>query len=79
MGTRRLADRKGQPKQALTPRERMVLQLIAEGHSNREMAEILNLSIKTIESHRAEAMRKLNVKSTAGLVRYAIRNRLIEP
>ena len=74
-----LADRKGQPKQALTPRERTVVQLIAEGHSNREMAEILNLSIKTIESHRAEAMRKLNVKSIAGLVRYAVRNRLVEP
>jgi DNA-binding NarL/FixJ family response regulator len=74
-----LADRKGQPKQALTPRERTVVQLIAEGHSNREMAEILNLSIKTVESHRAEAMRKLNVKSIAGLVRYAVRNRLVEP
>ena len=74
-----LADRKGEPKKALTPRERVVVQLIAEGHSNREMAEILNLSIKTIESHRAEAMRKLNVKSIAGLVRYAVRNRLVEP
>jgi DNA-binding NarL/FixJ family response regulator len=74
-----LADRKGQPKRALTPRERMVLQLIAEGHSNREMAEILNLSIKTIESHRAEVMRKLNLKSIAALVRHAVRNRLIEP
>ena len=73
-----LADRKGQ-KEVLSPRERVVVQLIAEGHSNRKTAEILNLSIKTIESHRAEAMRKLNVKSTAGLVRYAIRNRLIEP
>jgi DNA-binding CsgD family transcriptional regulator len=43
------------------------------------MAEILNLSIKTIESHRAEVMRKLNLKSIAALVRHAIRNRLIEP
>ena len=73
-----LADRKGQ-KEALSPRERVVVQLIAEGHSNRESAEILNLSIKTIESHRAEAMRKLKIKSIAGLVRYAVRNRLIEP
>jgi DNA-binding NarL/FixJ family response regulator len=74
-----LADREGQPKRALTPRERMVVQLIAEGHSNRETAEILNLSIKTIESHRAEAMRKLNLKSIAAVVRFAVRNRLIEP
>jgi DNA-binding CsgD family transcriptional regulator len=43
------------------------------------MGSILNLSIKTIESHRAAAMRKLNVGSTAGIVRYAIRNKLIEP
>jgi DNA-binding NarL/FixJ family response regulator len=63
---------------ALTPRERMVVQLIAEGHSNKEMAATLNLSVKTVESHRAAAMRKLNVTSTAGIVRYAIRNKLIE-
>jgi DNA-binding NarL/FixJ family response regulator len=74
-----LADRKGEPKKALTPRERVVVKLIAEGHSNRKTAEILNVSIKTVESHRAEAMRKLNAKSIAGLVRYAVRNRLVEP
>jgi DNA-binding NarL/FixJ family response regulator len=74
-----LALPKGGPKAVLTSRERMVVQLIAEGHTNREVAELLNLSIKTIESHRAEAMKKLNVKSVAGLVRYAIRNRLMEP
>ena len=55
------------------------MQLIAEGHSNKEMGEILNLSVKTIETHRAAAMRKLNVTSTAALVRYAIRNKLVEP
>jgi DNA-binding NarL/FixJ family response regulator len=43
------------------------------------MAAVLNLSVKTVESHRATAMRKLNVTSTAGIVRYAIRNRLVEP
>jgi DNA-binding NarL/FixJ family response regulator len=64
---------------SLSPRERAVVQLIAEGHSNREMSEILNLSIKTIETHRAAAMRKLNLTSTAALVRYAVRNRLVEP
>ena len=69
----------GDPKKVLTSRELIVVQLIAEGHSNREMAELLNLSIKTIETRRAEAMRKLGVKSIAGLVRYAIRNRLVEP
>src|SRR5262249_16216414 len=63
----------------LSPREREVVQLIAEGHSNRQMSAILNLSIKTIETHRASAMRKLNVTSTAAIVRYAIRNKLVEP
>ena len=46
---------------------------------DREMTEILNLSVKTIETHRAAAMRKLNVTSTAAIVRYAIRNKLVEP
>jgi DNA-binding NarL/FixJ family response regulator len=64
---------------ALSPRERVVVQLIAEGNSNKEMSGILNLSVKTIETHRAAAMRKLNLTSTAALVRYAIRNKLIEP
>jgi DNA-binding NarL/FixJ family response regulator len=64
---------------ALSPRERIVVQLIAEGHSNRDMSAVLNVSIKTIESHRAAAMRKLNVASVAGVVRYAIRNKLVEP
>jgi len=64
---------------ALSPRERTIVQLISEGHGNKEMAAILNLSVKTVESHRATAMRKLNVTSTAGIVRYAIRNKLVEP
>jgi len=63
----------------LTPRERLVLQLIAEGHSNNEIRKILNPSVKTVESHRATAMRKLHVTSTATVVRYAVRNKLIEP
>jgi DNA-binding NarL/FixJ family response regulator len=62
----------------LSPRERVVIQLISEGYTNKEISKVLNLSDKTIETHRASAMRKLSVKSTAGLVRYAIRNMLIE-
>ena len=62
----------------LTARERSVVQLIAEGHSNKRIASILNLSVKTVETHRASAHRKLNLNSTAALVRYAIRNNIIE-
>jgi DNA-binding CsgD family transcriptional regulator len=63
----------------LSPRERIVVQLIAEGNSNREIAGIIHRSVKTVETQRASAMRKLNVTTTAGLVRYAIRTRLVEP
>jgi DNA-binding NarL/FixJ family response regulator len=63
----------------LSPRERVIVQLVAEGHSNKEMGDILNLSVKTIETHRAAVMRKLNVTSTAAMVRYAVRNKLVEP
>jgi DNA-binding NarL/FixJ family response regulator len=62
----------------LTARERSVLQLIAEGHSNKRAASILNLSMKTVETHRAAIHRKLNLNSTTGLVRYAIRNKIID-
>jgi DNA-binding CsgD family transcriptional regulator len=55
-----------------------VVQLIAEGHSNKKIASILNLSVKTVETHRAAAHRKLNLNSTAALVRYAIRNNIIQ-
>jgi DNA-binding NarL/FixJ family response regulator len=67
------------PMVSLSPRERMVIQLISEGYSNKGMSKVLNLSVKTIETHRASAMHKLSVRSTAGLVRYAIKNMLIEP
>ena len=73
-----LLAQKGRLGAVLSPRERIVVQLIAEGHTNKEISAILNLSIKTIESHRAAAMRKLNITSTAGIVRYAIRNKLVE-
>jgi DNA-binding NarL/FixJ family response regulator len=73
-----LLTQKGRLKSVLSARERVVVQLIAEGNSNKEIGAVLNLSIKTIESHRAAAMRKLNITSTAGIVRYAIRNKIIE-
>jgi DNA-binding NarL/FixJ family response regulator len=52
--------------------------MIAEGHSNKTAAKLLNISLKTIETHRAAVMRKLNLSSSAALVRYAIRNMLVE-
>jgi DNA-binding NarL/FixJ family response regulator len=70
--------RPGQAQSALTPRERSVVQLIAEGHSNREIANLFNISLKTVETHRAAVMRKLNLSSSATLVRYAIRNEIVE-
>lgn len=66
------------PEEALTPRERETIQLLAEGQSNKEVAAILGISIKTVETHRAVIMRKLRLKSFSDLVRYAIRNHIIE-
>jgi len=63
----------------LTPREREIVQLVAEGKSTKEVADKLNISPKTAETHRTNIMRKLNLHSVSGLVRYAIRNRLVEP
>src|SRR5215475_8538324 len=63
----------------LTPRERQVLQLVAEGKTTKESAELLHISIKTAETHRAHIMEKLNIHETAGLVRYAIRRGLVRP
>lgn len=63
----------------LTAREREVVKLIAEGLSNKKVALQLDVSVKTVESHRATAMRKLGMSSTAELVRYAVRNHLITP
>jgi DNA-binding NarL/FixJ family response regulator len=63
----------------LTARERETVQLIAEGKSNKEVADVLGISVRTAETHRANLLRKLNLNSVAGLVRYAIRNNLIEP
>jgi len=74
-----LANHRRRAGTALSPREGAIVKLIAEGNSNKEISEILGLSVKTIETHRASAMRKLNLNSTAALVRYAVRNRLVEP
>jgi DNA-binding NarL/FixJ family response regulator len=65
--------------QTLTQREREVVQLVAEGQSNKSIASRWGVSIKTVDSHRTSAMRKLNLRSAVDLARYAIRNRLIEP
>ncbi len=63
----------------LADRERQVLQLVAEGKTNKEIADALDISVKTAESHRAHLMEKLQIHDTAGLVRYAIRKGLIQP
>lgn len=62
----------------LTAREREVLHLVAEGRTNKEIAHLLAISIKTVETHRSAIMRKLDIHETASLVRYAIRRGLIE-
>jgi DNA-binding NarL/FixJ family response regulator len=67
------------PSGALTRREREILQLLAEGHTNKAVAKLLGISVKTAETHRARVMRKLGIKSLAELVRYAIRNGFVEP
>ena len=62
-----------------SPREREVLHFLADGKSNKEIATILDISTRTVESYRARIMFKLNLHSTAALVRYAIRNKIVEP
>ncbi|HUL48593.1 MAG TPA: response regulator transcription factor [Gemmatimonadales bacterium] len=64
-------------RKSLSPREREVVQLVAEGRSNKEIAEQLGISVKTAEFHRGRVMEKLQIHNTAGLVRYAIREGLI--
>lgn len=74
-----MADDSAGPSEPLTPREQEVLKLIAEAHTNREIGEVLHLSEKTVESHRANLLRKLGMRDRVELVRYAIRRGLIEP
>lgn len=63
----------------LTPRQRQILQLIAEGRSTREAAERLGVSVKTVETHRAQLMERLGIRDVPGLVRFAIRMGMIQP
>ena len=68
---------KKEPFSQLTPREREVLVAIAEGQSNKEIADRLAIGVRTIETHRERIMRRLNIHSVAGLTKYAIANGLI--
>ncbi len=72
-------DRGESRQEELTPREEEVVKLVAEAHTNKEIAELLGLSEKTVENHRSNAMRKLGMRDRVELVRYAIRRGLIEP
>jgi DNA-binding NarL/FixJ family response regulator len=65
------------PLEQLTPRQREILQLIAEGRNTKDIASELNISVKTIESHRLQLMERLNIHDIPGLVRYAIRSGLV--
>jgi DNA-binding NarL/FixJ family response regulator len=76
---RLLDDADADPTEKLTPREREVVKLIAEAYTNKEIAAILNLAEKTVESHRANVLAKLGMRDRVELVRYAIRRGLIEP
>ncbi|MEY2525755.1 MAG: hypothetical protein QOE73_526 [Verrucomicrobiota bacterium] len=65
------------PLEQLTPRQREILQLVAEGKNTKEIASDLDVSVKTVESHRLQLMERLNIHDIAGLVRYAIRSGLV--
>jgi DNA-binding NarL/FixJ family response regulator len=67
-----------QEHEQLTPRERQIVKLVAEGNSNKRISMILNVSVKTVETHRSAAMRKIGAKSSADLALYAARNELVQ-
>jgi DNA-binding NarL/FixJ family response regulator len=73
------ADERGEDFELLTPRELEVLKLIAEGHTSKEIAAMLVISIKTVDRHRTNMLEKLGMRDRVGLTRYAIRRGLIEP
>jgi len=73
------ADGVERPGRRLTPREREIVQLLAEGKTNKEIATFLNISVKTAETHRANIMLKMNFHSVTQLVRYAVKNKIIQP
>ena len=62
----------------LTTRERQVVQLLAEGKGNKDVAVAMQLSVKTVEAHRSNINRKLSIRSTSDLVRYAVRNGIVD-
>jgi len=72
------AAKSGQVKSTITSRERTIVHMIAEGLSNKIIANTLDISLKTVETHRAAVMRKLGLSSSADLVRFAVRNNIIE-
>jgi DNA-binding NarL/FixJ family response regulator len=74
-----MSDDMHSPDEPLTPREQEVLKLIAEAHTNKEIAAVLHLAEKTVESHRANLLRKLGMRDRVELVRYAIKRGLTEP
>jgi DNA-binding NarL/FixJ family response regulator len=67
------------PFEQLTPRQREILQMIAEGRNTKEIAGTIEISVKTVEAHRLQLMARLDIHDVPGLVRYAVRNGLIEP
>ena len=73
-----LGEDPGSARRPLTPREREIVQLLAEGKSNKEIASLLGISVKTAETHRANIMLKLGIHSVTELVRYAVRNKIIQ-
>jgi DNA-binding NarL/FixJ family response regulator len=70
--------KKPEDASSLTRREREIVQMVAEGHTNKQIAHLLIISQKTVETHRASIMRKLKASSTADIIRYAIHNKLVE-
>jgi DNA-binding NarL/FixJ family response regulator len=69
----------GSATDLLTPRETEIVKLVAEGHTSKEIAELLVISVKTVERHRANVLEKLGMRDRVDLTRYAIRRGLIEP
>ncbi len=76
---RRSDPREVTPLEVLTPRQREILQLVTEGHSTKDIARRLDLSVKTVEAHRSELMERLDIHDLPGLVRFAIRHGLTSP
>ena len=75
--SRRCCTAAGAQPADLTPRQREVLQLLAEGHSMKEVAAVLNLTPRTVAFHKYEMMKQLNVKSTAELIQYAVKHHIV--